>query len=561
MKDSSYRTEGNNKTVLVVGSGISGMTTAITLAKEGIRSILISPFVSERSQSVMAAGGINAALDNMGEGDSVAQHIEDTLLGGCMIAGRDAVTGLCSRAPEIIRWLEKLGVVFTLNENGDIDQRAFGGQTCRRTCYCGASTGKQIVSALVMECRRYEASGLITRRLWSDFHSALIKDGKCCGALIFNEAFASLEPVYADAVVMATGGQNALFGKTTGSTQCDGYAAGRLFMQGAALKNLEFIQYHPTTMETSQKMMLISEAARGEGGRLYYEEDGRRVYFMEERFGKQGNLMPRDIVSRCMAETGRDIFLDVTQLGSAVIDSRIPEVRDICLKYGGLDIKKESIPVKPSVHFFMGGLAVNEDHETSIENLYAVGECASRYHGANRIGGNSLLAAIYSGMTAAESIVGRSVPADTNRAAATDHFGLYIQNEQEKLAQHFASKSRFPVMYIRDEAAEIMNKHLGIVRDGGSLQKGVDELDYYIDIASRIRYDSSVLAYFNYSLPAILSLAKATMLSALERKESRGAHIRSDHPETREDLAASSIISYDGGEYNISYDREGCFEH
>lgn len=561
MAESTYRKNANNRTVLVVGSGISGMTAAISLAEKGIRSILVSPFVSERSQSVMAAGGINAALDNMGEGDSADKHIEDTLKGGCMIAGRDAVTGLCTHAPDIIRWLDKLGVVFTLNGNGEIDQRAFGGQSCRRTCYCGASTGKQIVSALVMECRRYEAQGLIERRLWNDFHSGLIRDGKCYGALLFNEARASLEAVYADAVIMATGGQNALFGKTTGSTQCDGYAAGRLFMQGAALKNLEFIQYHPTTMETSQKRMLISEAARGEGGRLYYEEDGKRVYFMEERFGSRGNLMPRDIVSRCMEETGKNIFLDVTHLGPDVIDAKIPEVRDLCLKYADLDIKKESIPVKPSVHFFMGGLAADENHETNIKNLYAVGECASRYHGANRLGGNSLLAAVYSGMTAASAIEARPAAADACNAEAADFFAKYIQAEEEKIRRDFSSESKFPVMYIRDMAAEIMNTELGIIRDGDSLKKGISDLDYYIDIASRINYDSSVLEYFNYSLPAILNLAKATLLSAFERKESRGAHIRSDYPDPSDEYAASSVILYDNGEFNITYDREGRYEH
>ncbi len=560
MKENNY-TDSNMKTVLIVGSGISGMTAAISLAEKGIKSILISPFVSERSQSVMAAGGINAALDNMGEGDSVEKHIEDTLKGGSMIAGKDAVTALCESAPDIIRWLEKLGVVFTLNEEGHIDQRAFGGQSCKRTCYCGTSTGKQIVSALVIECRRYEASGLIERRLWSDFHSGLIKDGKCYGALIYNEAFASLEPIYADAVIMATGGQNALFGKTTGSTQCDGYAAGRLFMQGAALKNLEFIQYHPTTIETGQKRMLISEAARGEGGRLYYEEGGKRVYFMEERYGERGNLMPRDIVSRCMEETGKDIFLDVTQLGPTVIDAKLPEIRDLCLKYSDLDIKKQSIPVKPSVHFFMGGLAVDEKHETNIENIYAVGECASRYHGANRLGGNSLLAAVYSGMTAAKSIDGKS---DTDAAGHSDPaelFSAYIKDESEKIVKHFSSESRFPVMYIRDMAAEIMNKDLGIVRDEESLQKGISDLDYYIEIAEHINYDRSVLEYFNYSLPAILNLAKATLISAKERRESRGAHIRRDHPKASEEFAVSSVISYDGGKFNITYDREGRFEH
>jgi succinate dehydrogenase / fumarate reductase flavoprotein subunit len=282
---------------------------------------------------------------------------------------------------------------------------------------------------------------------------------------------------------------------------------------------------------------------------------------MEDIYGEKGNLMPRDIVSGCMEKTGKDIFLDVTHLGADVIDSRMPEVRDLCLKYGGLDIAKESIPVKPSVHFFMGGLAVNEEHETSIDGLYAVGECASRYHGANRIGGNSLLAAIYSGKTAAGSICGRPDREDGDRSAEEDFFGTYIQTERDRLMSGFASESRFPVMYIRDEAAEIMNSHLGIVRDGESLQKGIDELDYYIEVSSRIRYDSSVLAYFNYSLPAILNLAKATMLSALERRESRGAHIRSDYPDTSDEFAAASVIRYDDGKFTITYDREGRFEH
>ena len=205
-------------------------------------------------------------------------------------------------------------------------------------------------------------------------------------------------------------------------------------------------------------------------------------------------------------------------------------------------------------------LAVDENHETNIENLYAVGECASRYHGANRLGGNSLLAAIYSGMTAAESIGERPEP-DAGPEASADIFSEYIESEKSKIVKDFASESRFPVMYIRDMAAEIMNKQLGIVRDGESLRQGINDLDYYIDIASRIRYDSSVLEYFNYSLPAILNLAKATLLSAYERKESRGSHIRSDHPETGGDFAAASIVSYNDGEFDITYDREGRFEH
>ena len=544
------------KTILIIGSGIAGMSAAISLAEQGIHSVLVSPFPSERSQSVMAAGGINAALDHLDEGDSVESHIQDTLKGGCYIAGQTAVEGLCRTAPDTIRWLESLGTVFTLNKNGKIDQRAFGGQSHKRTCYAGSSTGKQIVSALVMECRRFEAKGLIERKTWYDFHSGLIRDGRCYGALLYNEAFRTLEPIYADAVIMATGGQNALFGKTTGSTQCDGYAAGRLFMQGAELKNLEFIQYHPTTLETSQKRMLISEAARGEGGRLYYLENGKRVYFMEDLYGPKGNLMPRDVVSRAMYETGKDIFLDVSFLGKDVIDSRLPEVRDLCKKYRGIDITKESIPVSPSVHFFMGGLAVDNQHETNIRNLFAIGECASIYHGANRLGGNSLLAAIHGGKTAASCIANRS----EETAAEAPDFTAFIQAENQKLSDSMQSQSQFPVMYIRDLVAENMWDLLGIVRDEETLDRGIDELTYYISIAEKIHYDSSVLAYFNYSLVGILTLAKATLISAKERRESRGAHYRSDHPQTDEAFQYASVIRYDEGAYTVRLDKEGRYE-
>ena len=410
------------KEVLIIGSGISGMMCAVRCAEKGMHVTLVSPFPSERSQSVMAAGGINAVRTEHEQGDSIESHIEDTLKGGCYINGKQAVKGLCENASGIINYLESIGTVFSIDENGQPMRRAFGGQSHKRTYYCGSSTGKQIVSALVMEIRRFEAAGIITRRLGSCFHSALIRDGKCYGAVFFDEHTYSLEAVYADATVIATGGQNALFGKTTGSTQCDGYTAGKLFMQGAVLKNLEFIQYHPTTLETSQKRMLISEAARGEGGRLLYFDtksgkeglsqsvpgENHRIYFMEDKYGSNGNLMTRDIVSREIQATGKDVFLDVSFLEKTIIDKRLPEIRDLCKKYRNIDITQEPIPVSPSVHFFMGGLAVHLNHETNIRNLYAIGECASMYHGANRLGGNSLLAAVYSGSVASDSISGRN---------------------------------------------------------------------------------------------------------------------------------------------------------
>ncbi|MBQ1492047.1 MAG: FAD-binding protein, partial [Blautia sp.] len=480
-------------------------------------------------------------------------HIEDTLKGGSLLAGREAVRGLCESASELIHRLEKLGTVFSLEE-GKLATRAFGGQSHKRTYYCGSATGKHIVSALVMEVRRYEALGLIERKLFTWFHSALIKEGVCHGALLYNDKLGQLEEHYVSALVLATGGQNALFGKTTGSTICDGYAAGKLFMQGAVLKNLEFIQYHPTTLETAQKRMLISEAVRGEGGRLFYLEGEKRVYFMEEKYGPRGNLMTRDVVAREMFATGKEIYLDISFLGKEKIERRLPEVRELCLKYRGIDITKDPIPVSPSVHFFMGGFAVHLNHETSIQNLFAVGECASMYHGANRLGGNSLLAALYGGTKAASAI------AEREEAAEKPDFSKVIEAERETLEKMRQSTSPFPVMYIRDMVAELMKRELGIVREEEALKKGLQDMDYYLSVASQIRYDGSVSTYANFSLPAILTLARATLTCAMERKESRGSHYRSDYPQSKEELCMASLISYEEGAYRFTYDKEGLYE-
>ncbi len=540
--------------VLIIGSGISGMACAIRCAQQGMHATLVSPFPSERSQSVMAAGGINAVTGEHADGDSLASHVRDTLKGGADIAGETAVEGLCSHAEEILRFLESIGTVFSVDENGRPARRAFGGQSCKRTYYCGAATGKLIVSALVMEARRYEALGLISRRLRSCFHSALLIDGVCHGALLFDETTWRLEPVYADAVVIATGGQNALFGKTTGSTQCDGYTAGRLFLQGAVLKNLEFIQYHPTTLETAHKRMLISEAVRGEGGRLFYVENGERVYFMEDKYGPNGNLMTRDVVSREMEMTGREIFLDISFLDRETIDRRLPEVRDLCRKYRGIDIAREPIPVAPSVHFFMGGIAVHLNHETNLRNLFAVGECASMYHGANRLGGNSLLAALYSGAVAADAIAGREF------TPTHPDCGAYVEKERALLRRKLESQSPFPSVYVRDMLSDTMRRNLGIVREETSLLRGIADIDYDLSVAERIRYDSSVMPYFNYSLTGILTLARATLTCAEARKESRGAHFRSDFPKPDDAWRYATLISYDGGTYSVRLDKEQSYE-
>ena len=535
------------KHVLIIGSGLSGLTCALSLASKGIRTSLVSPYPSERAQSVMAAGGINTALS---QNDSPRQHAEDTLKSGGNIAGEEAVSGLCSGAIGIIQWLEGLGVVFSTDENGEMILRALGGHSCNRTAYAGAATGKQIMSALIRAARKYECSGVITRILGRQFHSALIRDGKCYGAVLYNEQTCKIESVYADAVVVATGGQNALFGKTTGSTQCDGYVAAKLYEQGARLKNLEFIQYHPTTIETPQKRMLISEAARGEGGRLYYIDNGQRVYFMEALYGERGNLMPRDIVSKCIFSAPSQVYLDITFLGEKYIRSRLFEVAEVCRKYAGLDVAKESIPVYPSVHFFMGGLCVDNKHKTTIDHLYAIGECASRYHGANRLGGNSLLSAIYSGKVAAKAI------GDLQNADTIPDFSAYISEQEKILEERLASKSRFSAVYIRYELAKLMNDCLGVVRTEQKLVEGIESVDYYLTISEKLVYDSDVSAYVGYSLRPMLLLARAILTSALARRETRGAHIREDYPDRSAEYDYCSVCDYQNGEHRISFEKE-----
>lgn len=429
------------KQVLIIGSGISGLTCAIETAKMGAKAILISPYQSERSQSVMAAGGINAVMPGSDTDDSVSLHIKETIDGGCNIAGERSVTALCGDAPHIIEWLESIGVVFTRDKSGGVARRAFGGQSRRRTVYAGASTGKQIVTALVQE-------------------------------------------------------------------------------------------------------------ARGDGGRLYYLDGGRRVYFMEELYGDRGNLMPRDIVSKCIYDAPSQVYLDITFLGSKKIKENLGEVYDICSEYLGLDVTKESIPVAPSVHFFMGGIAVDIAHRTNIERLYAIGECASIYHGANRLGGNSLLAAVHSGRAAAQKI------AQEPPVAKSPGFDGYIRGQEKIISGRLASKSRFPAVYIKNSLAKIMNEDLGILRTGEKLASGIESIDYYLSVSEKLLYHSDVSPYQGYSLHPMLTLGRAVLTCAQSRRETRGAHIRADYPQRSDDFEKCTLISYSGGRYEITYESE-----
>jgi len=532
--------------VLIIGSGIAGMSCAVESASLGNKVIMVSPLQSERSQSVLAAGGINASLDTLGQNDDYLQHAEDTLKGGCYIENPETIKAFCKSAVDNVKWLDDMGVVFSRDDNMNIALRAFGGQSKMRTAYAGTSTGKQIVTALVMKCREYEIKGLIERKLGFDFYSALIANDVCYGALLCNRESGKLEAVYADSLVMASGGQNRIFGtNTTGTVLCDGYAAAKLFTQGVKLRNLEFIQYHPTGIETDMKMVLVSEAARAEGGRLYYMDGDKKVYFMEDKYGEKGNLVARDIVSKEMFACKRQVYLDISFLGKDVIMKKLEEVYDLCMTYIGLDVTKDPIPVSPAVHFFMGGLKVDDNHQTNIRNLYAIGECASKYHGANRLGGNSLLAAVHSGRVSAKAI---ALGSTIESADFTDYI-----NSEEKILDDLKKNHLSHSQYYLNDLAEITNKCLGIVRDESSLKEGLAKLEAIMNLSGDALEDTNIRAYERYRRESILVLAKAIMLSALERRETRGSQIRSDYPESDDNFKKSSVASYNNGQIEISF--------
>ena len=534
--------------VLITGSGIAGLSAAIRCAELGVHVVMVSPYISERAQSVLAAGGINAVLDPMRDDDSTELHIEDTLKGGCLMENEAAVRGLCEAAPGIVRWLDSIGVMFSRDGSGDIAQRAFGGQSRKRTAYAGASTGRQIVTALVQKCREYEIAGMIERRTGLSFHSAVIRGGRCCGAVFTGGTEAETVEIHADALIMATGGMNRLFGRTTGSVLCDGYAAARLFTQGARLRNLEMIQYHPTAAETPDKCMLISEAARGEGGRLYIEDKGRRIYFMEDEFGSRGNLMPRDIVSRCMYRCPSQAYLDISFLGEKLIHERLQEVYDLCMDYLGLDVTKESIPVIPAVHFFMGGIRVDDDHMTDIDGLYAAGECASKYHGANRLGGNSLLAAVYSGRIAAEACSDRG-----EAGALPDDAGQAAPVEDEIAALKSCTKGVSADEVLR-RLHEISGRSLGIIRDRKGIEAGISGIDELM--AMPVKYDGGLSVYENLRIRYMLILSKAMLMSALAREGSTGAHYRADFPDAGDGYCRCSVAEYKDGMIGIGFEDD-----
>ena len=564
------------ETVNIVGAGLAGLSAALTLAKQHQPCRLISVQASERAQSVLAEGGINGALNNMGEGDSILLHEEDTCLAGCQIADEEAVRGLTGHAPAIIQMLADLGVPFN-RQDGKILQRSFGGQRKKRTAFAKSSTGKMIMHALIDEVRKYEVLGLVERYPHHLFEDLLIREGNpeylhqeqgsipeyprqeqgsipeylrqeqggelkekvCCGLLI-RDVYTGEEMRFAGPVLMACGGMNGLFpSRTTGTLINSGNAAAKLFAMGVRFSNQEMIQYHPTTLAIAGKRLLISEAARGEGGRLFVRRSGEPRYFMEEKYPEFGNLMPRDVVAREMyfvtheADCDPQVYLDMRGISKEIFQKRLSDLRAELLHYGKPDPEREPIPVEQGIHYFMGGIDVDVFHQTNLRFLYAAGECCSQYHGANRLGGNSMLGALYGGQVAAKTILKEG---ESSSLYASEEISFPQANEESaSRPTEYAAKDDTPstdqvgrryeeeTPQITAKMASLLYESLGIIREEKSMLRALEGLSLLLQEEGLTETDRNRIM-----------LGEAILRSALFRKESRGAHFRSDFPDRDE---------------------------
>lgn len=567
--------------VNIIGAGLAGLSAAKTFAEQGIKVRLISRQPSERAQSNLAEGGINAAMDVMGEHDTTENHFVDSMKGGCYMADPEMVRDLTEAAPGIIEELLRLGVPFHM-ENGRLIQRNFGGQKLKRTTYAKSSTGKVLVEALISAVRRYEAAGLVTRLCHHVFEMLHVEEGQVAGVQVYDQ-FRRERVIFEGPVLMACGGLNGMFvTATTGTTANTADAAAMLFLQGMHFGNLEFIQYHPTTVQITRKRLLISEAARGEGGRLFYYKEGNspdievqgsdadkghngaRCYFMEEKFGERGNLMPRDVISREMALHGKQSYLDMTAMDQKTWDVKLSDLRDEVIHYLGIDPAREPIPVSPGIHYFMGGILVDRGHRTNLDHVYAAGECACAYHGANRLGGNSLLGAVYGGKTAAKSILkdvygldepglkgqapnGSGLNASDMSGSGLNDPALRRERPQTNSFDPPAAVS-FSAMTpdeekIHEKMTQVLLKGMAPLRTEAAMQEALNKIR------------ALEKPGLSQVMTAKLLLAEAMLMSALERKETRGAHTRLDYPDTEEKWKKTTVISAVNGRVQIAYEE------
>jgi succinate dehydrogenase / fumarate reductase flavoprotein subunit len=547
--------------IIVVGGGLAGLSAVIKIAEAGGTVDLFSIVPVKRSHSCCAQGGINAAKNLKGEGDTTAQHFDDTVYGGDFLANQTPVKAMCEAAPGIIDLLDRMGVPFNRTPEGLLDFRRFGGTLYHRTAFAGATTGQQLLYALDEQVRRYEADGKVHKYEGWEFLSAVI-DSKGAGRGIVALDLRSMElkAFAADAIILATGGIGAIFGKSTNSVVCTGSAQSAVFQQGAYYANGEFIQVHPTAIPGEDKLRLMSESARGEGGRMWVPRkpgdkravkaipESERLYFLEEWYPKYGNLVPRDVATRAIHKVvfqlglGIDgqamVYLDLTHIDREILHHKLGGILEIYEKFVGVDPCVEPMKIFPGMHYTMGGLWVDFDQMTSIRGIFACGECEYQYHGANRLGANSLVSCIFGGFHAGPNALeyAKSVPAAEGDGGATCEVARQAEINK-KLITNKGGENPFKLWR---ELGEAMTEHATVIRHNKDLketdEKIVELLDRYkrINLSDKSQWANTSFA-FTRQLKNMLELSRAIVLGALLRDESRGAHYKPEFPERNDE--------------------------
>ena len=543
--------------IIVVGGGLAGLAAVIKIAEAGGTVDLFSIVPVKRSHSVCAQGGINAAKNLKGEGDTTWKHFDDTIYGGDFLANQTPVKAMCEAAPGIIDLLDRMGVPFNRTPEGLLDFRRFGGTLFHRTAFAGATTGQQLLYALDEQVRRYESEGKVKKYEGWEFLSAVLdSNGAARGICAMDLRSMELRTFAADAIIIATGGNGAIFGKSTNSVVCTGSADSALYQQGAYYANGEFIQVHPTCIPGEDKLRLMSESARGEGGRVWVPKtagdkragksipESERWYFLEEWYPKYGNLVPRDVATRAIHKVvyelglGIDgqpmVYLDLTHIDKETLNRKLEGILEIYEKFVGDDPREVPMKIFPGMHYTMGGLWVDFNQMTNIPGVFAAGDAEYQYHGANRLGANSLVSCIFGGFVAGPNALAyaKNLTASTGDGGAANE--LARQHEiNKKLITSSGTENPFRIWR---ELGETMTANVTVIRYNDRIRKTdekiVELLDRYqhINLSDKSQWANTSFA-FTRQLYNMLQISRVVAQGAALRDESRGAHYKPDFPD------------------------------
>lgn len=558
--------------IAIVGGGLAGLAAAMKIAEAGHEVDLISVVPVKRSHSVCAQGGINGAVNTKGEGDSPARHLDDTVYGGDFLANQPPVKRMCDMAPQIIYLFDRMGVPFSRTQEGLMDFRRFGGTLHHRTAFAGASTGQQLLYALDEQVRKWEVQGKVNKYEGWEMLSLVLDDHQVCRGLIaMNLRSLELKEFPADAVIMATGGPGLIFGKSTNSMTCTGSATSACYQQGARYANGEFIQVHPTSIPGEDKLRLMSESARGEGGRVWVPRntddprspkdipENERWYFLEEKYPAYGNLVTRDIATReifqvCLEGKGvggeNQVYLDLTHIPAEVLTQRLGAILEIYEMFVGDDPRYVPMRIFPGVHYSMGGLWVDFDQRTNIPGLFAAGECDYSIHGANRLGANSLVSCVYGGFTAAPSAIEYAKNIERGSTETNGIHTAELKRQQELNDQIINNEGGENQYKLHEEMGKVMTDNVTVVRYNDRLKATDEKLLELQDRFKHISINDSNL-WATQAVPHarqlwnMLQLARVITLGALNRNESRGAHYKPDFPSRNdEEWLKTTIAEY-----------------